>query len=120
MAALERSDLQENATAYAAQLAGEAQTRVAQFGNISDPLTFNTSHHGLCYSVGLLVRVGASWSRAVRSIAVLTSKEQHWFLLRLQWSAVVCFSVLFLLRTFAGPLGSRPGLQGVPRDRSGL
>lgn len=71
---LERSDLQENATAYAAQLAGEAQTTVAPFVNVSEPLTFNASHHGLCYSVGLLVKVGASWSTALRTVAVLTSK----------------------------------------------
>lgn len=77
MAALERSDLRENATTYAAQLAGEAQTTVAQFGNVSTPLTFNASHHGLCYSVGLLLKVGPSWSKAVRTVAVLTSKEQR-------------------------------------------
>uniref|UniRef100_H3CKS4 Protein tyrosine phosphatase receptor type O n=1 Tax=Tetraodon nigroviridis TaxID=99883 RepID=H3CKS4_TETNG len=72
VAALERSDLRENATTYAAQLAGEAQTTVAQFGNVSTPLTFNASHHGLCYSVGLLLKVGPSWSKAVRTVAVLT------------------------------------------------
>lgn len=77
MAALELSDLQENATAYAAQLSGDAQTTVAHFGNVSNALSFNTSHPGLCYSVGLLVKVGHTWSRPVRSVPVLTSKNQH-------------------------------------------
>ena len=76
MVALEHSDLQENTTAYAAQLAGEAQTTVAPFTNISNPLAFDASHHGLCYSVGLLVKLGASWSRAIKTVTVLTSKKQ--------------------------------------------
>lgn len=122
MAALERSDLQENATAYAAQLAGAAQTVVAPFGNVSVPLTFNTSHHGLCYAVGLLVRVGASWSKAVRTVAVLTSKKPA--RCRPQGRTEpgpapqgVCVPTL---RTSAGPLGTHPGLQAGPGDRSGV
>lgn len=75
MAALEPSDLQDNATAYAAQLTGDAQTTLAQFGNVSRPLTFNASQPGLCYAVGLLVKVGPTWSKAVRTVAVLTSKK---------------------------------------------
>lgn len=77
MAALERSDLQENATAYAAQLAGGARTTVAPFVDVDTPLTFNASRHGLCYSVGLLVQAGAGWSKAHRTTAVLTSKTQR-------------------------------------------
>lgn len=114
MAALERSDLQQNATAYAAQLAGEAETRLAEFVDLSQPLTFNTSRPGLCYSVGLLVQVGASWSKAARTVAVLTSKRRAPRLRqeapsfsRLLWSA---FCVLHLLRTSAGPLSPHPGL----------
>lgn len=76
LAALERSDLQENATAYAAQLSGDAQATVARFANVSEALSFNTSQHGLCYSVGLLVKVGHTWSKPVRSVPVLTSKNQ--------------------------------------------
>ncbi|XP_056877816.1 receptor-type tyrosine-protein phosphatase O isoform X3 [Takifugu flavidus] len=72
MAALEHSDLQENATAYAAQLSGDAQTTVALFANVSKALSFNTSHHGLCYSVGLLIKVGHTWSKPVSSVPVLT------------------------------------------------
>lgn len=74
---LERSDLQGNATAYGAQLSGEAEVMVAQFANVSNALTFNTSHHGLCYSVGLLVKVGHAWSKPVSNIPVLTSKKQQ-------------------------------------------
>uniref|UniRef100_A0A3Q3WFT3 Uncharacterized protein n=1 Tax=Mola mola TaxID=94237 RepID=A0A3Q3WFT3_MOLML len=43
---LERSDLQENVTAYAAQLSGEPRLIRAQFVNTSEPLLFNTSFHG--------------------------------------------------------------------------
>lgn len=75
VAALEGWDLQENATAYAAQLSGEAEPTVAEFVNISRPLTFNVSHHGLCYSVGLLVKEGRSWSKPVSNVPVLTSKD---------------------------------------------
>lgn len=75
VATLERSDLQENATAYAAQLSGEPRLILVQFVNSSEPLTFNTSFHGLCYTVGLLVKVGQSWSAPVKSRTVLTSKN---------------------------------------------
>lgn len=76
MAALERSDLQQNATAYAAQLVGGTQSRLAEFEDLSQPLTFNTSRPGLAYSVGLLLRVGAGWSKAARTVGVLTSKRR--------------------------------------------
>lgn len=75
VATLERSDLQENVTAYAAQLSGEPQLTLVQFLNTSEPLTFNTSFHGLCYTVGLLVKAGQNWSRPVKSRTVLTSKN---------------------------------------------
>ncbi|XP_051275760.1 receptor-type tyrosine-protein phosphatase O isoform X2 [Dicentrarchus labrax] len=72
VATLERSDLQENVTAYAAQLSGEPRPILVQFVNTSEPLLFNTSFHGLCYSVGLLVKLGQSWSRPVKTVSVLT------------------------------------------------
>ncbi|XP_034382756.1 receptor-type tyrosine-protein phosphatase O-like [Cyclopterus lumpus] len=72
VATLERSDLRDDVTAYAAQLSGEPQLVLVQFQNTSEPLLFNTSLHGVCYMVGLLVRLGQSWSRPVRTVPVLT------------------------------------------------
>ncbi|XP_074482061.1 receptor-type tyrosine-protein phosphatase O isoform X2 [Sebastes fasciatus] len=69
---LERSDLQENATAYAAQISGEPRLILVQFVNTSEPLLVNTSFHGLCYTVGLLVKLGPSWSRPIKTISLLT------------------------------------------------
>lgn len=74
---LERSDLQENVTAYAARLSGEPRLIRVQFVNASEPLLFNTSFHGLCYTVGLLVKLGQSWSRPLNTVSVLTSKNQN-------------------------------------------
>lgn len=75
MATLELSDLQENVTAYAAQISGEPRLVLVPFVNSSEPLLFNASFHGLCYSVGLLVRLGQSWSRPMKTVSVLTSKN---------------------------------------------
>ncbi|XP_070848499.1 receptor-type tyrosine-protein phosphatase O isoform X2 [Chaetodon trifascialis] len=72
VATLERSDSQDNATAYAAQLSGEPRLILVQFVNTSEPLLFNTSFHGLCYTVGLLVKLGQSWSRPIKTVSVLT------------------------------------------------
>nr|XP_046235189.1 receptor-type tyrosine-protein phosphatase O isoform X1 [Scatophagus argus]XP_046235190.1 receptor-type tyrosine-protein phosphatase O isoform X1 [Scatophagus argus]XP_046235192.1 receptor-type tyrosine-protein phosphatase O isoform X1 [Scatophagus argus] len=72
VATLERSDLQENVTAYAAQFSGEPQPILLRFVNSSEPLLFNTSFHGLCYTVGLLVKLGQSWSRPIKTTSVLT------------------------------------------------
>ncbi|XP_035003715.2 receptor-type tyrosine-protein phosphatase O isoform X2 [Hippoglossus stenolepis] len=72
LASLERSDLQDNVTAYAAQVSGEARLIVAEFRNTSELLVFNTSFHGLCYSVSLLLKVGQSWSRPEKTTSVLT------------------------------------------------
>lgn len=71
---LERSDLRENVTAYAAQLSGEPRTILVPFVNVSERLTFNASFHGLVYGVGLLLQQGRSWSRPVRTVTLLTSK----------------------------------------------
>lgn len=72
VATLEHSDLQDNITAYAAQFSGEPRISVIQFVNTSEPLLFNTSLHGLCYTVGLLVRWGQYWSKPVKTVSVLT------------------------------------------------
>uniref|UniRef100_A0A665VCF8 protein-tyrosine-phosphatase n=1 Tax=Echeneis naucrates TaxID=173247 RepID=A0A665VCF8_ECHNA len=72
MATLEPSDLQDNVTAYAAKVSGEPRQVLVQFLNSSEPVLFNTSLHGLCYSVGLLVRLGQTWSRPVKTVSVLT------------------------------------------------
>lgn len=74
MVRLERSDLRENVTAYAAQLSGEPRTILVPFVNVSERLTFNASFHGLVYGVGLLLQQGRSWSRPVRTVTLLTSK----------------------------------------------
>ncbi|KAG7232443.1 hypothetical protein INR49_008863, partial [Caranx melampygus] len=72
VAALERSDLRENVTAYAVQVSGEPGLSPVQFLNLSEPLLFNTSFHGRCYGVSLLLRDGPGWSRPVRTLSVLT------------------------------------------------
>ncbi|XP_043964289.1 receptor-type tyrosine-protein phosphatase O isoform X1 [Gambusia affinis] len=72
VAALERGDLQDNVTAYAVQISGEPRLVLVPFINTSEPLVFNASFHGLCYTVGLLVKLGQSWSRPMKSVPVLT------------------------------------------------
>lgn len=71
-ASLEQSDLQENISSYAAQFSGEPRISVVQYANISEPLLFNTSLHGVCYTVGLLTRRGQYWSKPIKSVSVLT------------------------------------------------
>ncbi|XP_021179369.2 receptor-type tyrosine-protein phosphatase O isoform X2 [Fundulus heteroclitus] len=72
VATLEHADLQENATAYAVQISGEPRLVLVPFINTSEPLLFNASFHGLCYTAGLLVKLGQSWSRPTKSVPVLT------------------------------------------------
>lgn len=74
VATLDPSDLQENVTAYAVQISGEPRLVLVPFINTSEPLVFNASFHGLCYTLGLLVKLGQSWSRPTKSVPVLTSK----------------------------------------------
>ncbi|XP_055009765.1 receptor-type tyrosine-protein phosphatase O isoform X2 [Boleophthalmus pectinirostris] len=71
-ATLEPSDQQENITSYAAQFSGEPRISVVQYVNTSEPLLFNTSLHGVCYTVGLLTRRGQYWSKPIKTISVLT------------------------------------------------
>lgn len=74
LAAMEPSDLQDNVTAYAAQISGEPRLILVPFANASEPLLINASFHGLCYTVGLLGKLGRSWSRPVKTLSVLTSE----------------------------------------------
>uniref|UniRef100_A0A8K9XIS7 protein-tyrosine-phosphatase n=1 Tax=Oncorhynchus mykiss TaxID=8022 RepID=A0A8K9XIS7_ONCMY len=73
---LEPSDLRENVTGYAARVMGEPRTHLLPFLNLTDPtatpLVFNSSHHGLCYTVSLLLRQGKTWSKSIQTISVLT------------------------------------------------
>ncbi|XP_077399781.1 receptor-type tyrosine-protein phosphatase O [Vanacampus margaritifer] len=72
VATLETSDLRENISAYAAQISGEPRPAVILFGGAGETLLFNTSFHGLCYSVGLLLQRGTLWSRPVKTVSLLT------------------------------------------------
>uniref|UniRef100_A0A8K9V0I4 protein-tyrosine-phosphatase n=1 Tax=Oncorhynchus mykiss TaxID=8022 RepID=A0A8K9V0I4_ONCMY len=70
---LEPSDLRENVTGYAARVMGEPRTHLLPFLNLTDPtatpLVFNSSHHGLCYTVSLLLRQGKTWSKSIQTIS---------------------------------------------------
>ncbi|KAJ7987922.1 hypothetical protein DPEC_G00318270 [Dallia pectoralis] len=76
VATLEPSDLREIVTGYAARVMGGPQTHLLPFLNQSDPtstpLVFNTSHHGLCYTVSLLHRQGNIWSKPIQTVVLLT------------------------------------------------
>ncbi|XP_061617696.1 receptor-type tyrosine-protein phosphatase O isoform X5 [Phyllopteryx taeniolatus] len=72
VATLETSDLRENISAYAAQISGEPRPVVIRFGGAGEPLLFNATFHGLCYSVGLLLQRGTLWSRPVKTVSILT------------------------------------------------
>ncbi|XP_045074753.1 receptor-type tyrosine-protein phosphatase O, partial [Coregonus clupeaformis] len=71
VATLEQSDLRENVTGYAARVMGEPRTHLLPFLNLTDPtatpLVFNSSYHGLCYTVSLLLRQGKTWSKSVQT-----------------------------------------------------
>uniref|UniRef100_A0A3Q1H3B0 protein-tyrosine-phosphatase n=1 Tax=Anabas testudineus TaxID=64144 RepID=A0A3Q1H3B0_ANATE len=67
VATLEPSDLRENVTTYAAQISGEPRLILVPFVNVSEPLLINASFHGLCYTVGLLVKLGQTWSRPMKT-----------------------------------------------------
>ncbi|CAK6983500.1 receptor-type tyrosine-protein phosphatase O isoform X5, partial [Scomber scombrus] len=69
---LEHSDLQDNVTAYAVQVSAGPRLSVVPFVNVSEPLVLNTSLHGLCYNLGLILLQGQSWSRPVKTVSVLT------------------------------------------------
>ncbi|XP_077450227.1 receptor-type tyrosine-protein phosphatase O isoform X2 [Stigmatopora argus] len=71
-ATLETSDLRRNVSGYAARISGEARPSVIPLGGPGEPSLFNASVHGLCYSVGLLLRRGTAWSGPVKTVLVLT------------------------------------------------
>uniref|UniRef100_A0AAX7TCF4 Protein-tyrosine-phosphatase n=1 Tax=Astatotilapia calliptera TaxID=8154 RepID=A0AAX7TCF4_ASTCA len=81
VATLDSSDLQENVTAYAVQISGEPRTILIQFVNTSEPLLYNASFHGLCYTVGSVIVMFDSVSFVsseplpVRSAQILDYKE---------------------------------------------
>ncbi|XP_068611331.1 LOW QUALITY PROTEIN: receptor-type tyrosine-protein phosphatase O [Brachionichthys hirsutus] len=107
MATLEPSDLQENVTEYAAQVFGEPRLILAQFHNTSDPVLFNTSFHGLCYSVGLLVKLGQSWSRPIRTVSVLTKPLPVLMAHISDYKASPETGVVFVIQAPAGNVFSR-------------
>ncbi|XP_029968959.1 receptor-type tyrosine-protein phosphatase O isoform X2 [Salarias fasciatus] len=72
VATLEREDLEENVTSYAAQVSGEARPLVLRFADVSEPLLFNASLHGRSYGVSLLLLRAAGWSRPTKTAAVIT------------------------------------------------
>lgn len=74
VATLDPSDLQENATTYAVHISGEPRLILVPFVNVSESLLINASFHGLCYTVGLLVKLGQTWSRPIKAVPILTSK----------------------------------------------
>ncbi|KAG9329188.1 hypothetical protein JZ751_007320, partial [Albula glossodonta] len=73
---LEREDMTENATVYAVKVTGEPVAHILQFqdtdGSIPPPLVFNTSYHGLSYTISLITNAGTLWSKPVKTVTVLT------------------------------------------------
>lgn len=123
MVRLERSDLRENVTAYAAQLSGEPRTILVPFVNVSERLTFNASFHGLVYGVGLLLQQGRSWSRPVRTVTLLTSRTFSCSRTMLCLTTFGSCDSAFCSappRTAASPQRSHIRLQGVSGDGRGV
>lgn len=77
---LEPSDLRDNITAYAARISGEPRTHILPFQKTSDGqlapalLLYNTTYHGFCYTVSLLLANGSAWTKPVKTVTLLTSK----------------------------------------------
>ncbi|XP_066525534.1 receptor-type tyrosine-protein phosphatase O isoform X2 [Hoplias malabaricus] len=75
---LEPSDIRENGTAYAARISGEPQSHILPFQSANSSqlapalLLYNASYHGLCYTISLLTGNGSTWSRPIKTVAVLT------------------------------------------------
>uniref|UniRef100_A0A3Q2CEJ6 Protein tyrosine phosphatase receptor type O n=1 Tax=Cyprinodon variegatus TaxID=28743 RepID=A0A3Q2CEJ6_CYPVA len=70
VATLEPEDLQENITAYAVQISGEPRLVLVPFVNTSEPLLFNASFHGLCYTVGLVVKLGQKFLTIFPAVSI--------------------------------------------------
>lgn len=81
---LEPSDLRDNITAYAARISGEPRTHILPFQRTSDGqpapavLLYNTTYHGLCYTVGLVLANGSTWTKPVKTVTLLTSETAPW------------------------------------------
>lgn len=81
---LEPSDLRDNITAYAARISGEPRTHILPFQSTSDGqlapvmILYNTTYHGLCYSISLLLANGSTWTKPVKTVTLLTSKTALW------------------------------------------
>ncbi|XP_073694111.1 receptor-type tyrosine-protein phosphatase O isoform X1 [Garra rufa] len=75
---LDADDVRPEVSVYSVRVSGEPHTHTLLFTRPADaqtlpqPLQFNASYHGLCYSVSLMLGNDSSASRAVRTIPVLT------------------------------------------------
>lgn len=75
---LEADDVAQNASVYAVRVSGEAQTHTLLFSRASEdqtlpqPLMFNASYHGLCYTIYLMLD---NSSKPAKTISVLTGKK---------------------------------------------
>ncbi|KAK3544452.1 hypothetical protein QTP86_012435 [Hemibagrus guttatus] len=75
---LEPSDLRDNITAYAAKISGEPHNHILPFHSSSDGqlapavLFYNTTYHGLCYTISLLLANGSTWTKPVKTVTLLT------------------------------------------------
>ncbi|XP_060758858.1 receptor-type tyrosine-protein phosphatase O isoform X2 [Neoarius graeffei] len=78
MMTLEPSDLRDNITTYAARISGEPRTHILPFQNTSNGqlapavLLYNTTYHGLCYTISLLLANGSMWTKPVKTVTLLT------------------------------------------------
>lgn len=87
---LEPSDLRDNITAYAARISGEPRTHILPFQSTSDgQLLYNTTYHGLCYTISLLLANGSTWTKPVKTVTLLTSETALWTQINL---SIFCFS----------------------------
>lgn len=72
---LEADDVTQNVSVYAVRVSGEPHTHTLLFSRASDdqtlpqPLMFNASYHGLCYTISLLLDDS---SKPTKTISVLT------------------------------------------------
>ncbi|XP_026779225.3 receptor-type tyrosine-protein phosphatase O isoform X3 [Pangasianodon hypophthalmus] len=78
MMTLEPLDLRDNITAYAARISGEPRTHILPFQSTSDGhlapsvLLYNTTYHGFCYTISLLLANGSTWTKPVKTVTLLT------------------------------------------------
>lgn len=92
---LEPSDLRDNISAYAARVSGEPRTHILPFQSTSDDqlapaiLLYNTTYHGLCYTISLLLANGLTWTKPVKTVTLLTSETALWIQINL---SIFCFS----------------------------